>query len=56
MPDMQSATPPAAAMPPMELSSLSLMDDTDVALGFECAYPTLQIERWQSEARAADAG
>lgn len=26
------------------------LDADDVALGFECADPSLQIERWQAEA------
>ena len=28
-----------------------LSDLEDVALGFECAYPELQIERWGHEAQ-----
>jgi len=52
MPDMQSSTPPSAAPAALDLPQF---DDGDIALGFECAYPTLQIERWQLESRGADA-
>ncbi len=53
MPDMQAAPQPSAAFAPaLELTSL---DDAELALGFECANPALQIERWQHESGAADA-
>ena len=48
MPDMQT---PANATPPMVLEVPSL-EDFDIALGCECADPSLQIERWMQEARA----
>jgi hypothetical protein len=40
--------PPAAALAGAPLLRLSI--DEDVALGFECADPALQIERWGQEA------
>jgi hypothetical protein len=56
MPEMQSTTQSAAAMPVMMDSFASGFDDSDYALGCECADPSLQIERWGQEAGAADNG
>lgn len=57
MPDMQPPVPSAAAMPMVLDSAVHpAFDDTDFAIGCECADPTLQIERWLQEARAAGDG
>lgn len=40
--------PPAAAL--VGASGYGRCADEDVALGFECADPALQIERWGQEA------
>jgi len=40
--------PPAAAL--VGANEYGLYGDEDVALGFECADPALQIERWGQEA------
>ena len=53
MPDMQSSTPPTAGIP-VVIEALSRPEDCDFALGCECAYPALQIERWSQEASSAD--
>jgi hypothetical protein len=53
MPDMQSSTSPAAAGMPVVIETLLRPEDCDFALGCECAYPALQIERWSQEERAA---
>lgn len=52
MPDLQPSTP-SAAMP--ALDAAPALDDTDFALGCECADPSLQIERWTDEARGGAA-
>jgi hypothetical protein len=53
MPEIQPSSPAnVSALPPgMELSAPSAFDDSDYALGCECADPSLQIERWMQEAR-----
>lgn len=38
-----------AAMPAVLVAPS--FEDYDIALGCECAYPSLQIERWGQEAR-----
>lgn len=53
MPDMQPSVPSAAAMPVVLDPVHPAFDDTDFAIGCECADPSLQIERWLQEARAA---
>jgi hypothetical protein len=57
MPDLQPSMPStASALPPgLEVSAASSCDDSDYALGCECANPALQIERWMHEASAGDA-
>ena len=49
MPDMQQSMQSANQVP----VALDAPAEDDFALGFECAYPSLQIERWMQEARAA---
>jgi len=49
MPELQPSMPSANQVP----AGLDAPSDDDFALGFECAYPSLQIERWMQEARAA---
>ena len=44
LPSMMKDTRPSAAMLDARLRSVPL--DDDLALGFECADPALQIERW----------
>jgi len=53
MPDMQPSMPPATTVP-MAVDAATSADDFDFALGCECAYPSLQIERWMQEARASN--
>lgn len=43
----------SAATPVMMDLSSSASDDFDYAIGFECAYPSLQIEQWEQAARAS---
>jgi hypothetical protein len=51
-----STTPPTAAHHTASTAAADLSpcrwSDDDVALGCECANPTLQIERWGQEASA----
>ena len=56
MPQMN--TPSAMPVPPFTPEAVVVpAAEPDFELGFECAYPTLQIERWQQEtAQAAAAG
>lgn len=54
MPEMQPTAPSTATMP-IVLEVPSLFEDSDFALGCECADPSLQIERWGQEARSIDA-
>jgi hypothetical protein len=51
MPDLQPSMQPASSVP-VALDAPSASDDFDYALGFECADPALQIERWMQEAGA----
>jgi hypothetical protein len=52
MPEMQPSVPSTvSALPPGLEMSASAFDDSDYALGCECADPSLQIERWMQEAR-----
>jgi len=51
MPEMQPAAA-TANMPVMLDVASTAFDDSDYALGCECADPTLQIERWLQEAGA----
>lgn len=48
MPDLQPSLPSAT---PVVLDTAPAPEDTDFALGCECADPALQIERWMQEAR-----
>ena len=52
MPDLQQSVPPST---PTSMTASAAMpdEDADFALGCECAYPSLQIERWMQEARSA---
>jgi hypothetical protein len=52
MPEMHQPEPAATGLPTAVLAP-SWSDDSDYALGCECAYPTLQIERWGLEAGSA---
>jgi len=53
MPDMQPSAPSTAGA---DAAALPVFEESDFALGCECADPALQIERWAQEARgAADA-
>ena len=45
MPDLQSI-PPSSVPMPVAVPASPWLDDVDFALGCECAYPSLQIERW----------
>jgi hypothetical protein len=47
MPDLQSSANHPA---PIDALSAGLCEPEDFALGFECADPSLQIERWLDEA------
>ena len=50
----QMTTPSAMPVPPFTPEALAApVADPDFELGFECAYPTLQIERWQQETAQA---
>jgi hypothetical protein len=56
MSEMQPSMPSAAAMPAVFDAALSsAFEDSDYALGCECADPALQIERWAQEARQSEA-
>ncbi len=58
MPEMQPSLPTGATViaPGLDASAHSGFDDSDFALGCECADPALQIERWMQEASgSADA-
>jgi hypothetical protein len=51
MPEMQPPVPaPSAAIPVLIEAPPSLREDTDYALGCECADPALQIPCWGQEA------
>ena len=49
MNDLQPSEPMPIA-PPSLVEAAGPNEDADYALGCECAYPTLQIERWSDEA------
>jgi hypothetical protein len=53
MPEMQPSTPTTGAMPVVIESASYGFEDSDYALGCECADPALQIERWGQDASAA---
>ncbi|HZN46939.1 MAG TPA: hypothetical protein VFB71_04905 [Ramlibacter sp.] len=53
MPEMQPSMPTGAAMPAVFEAAPSAFEDSDDALGCECAHPSLQIESWAQEARGA---
>ena len=53
-PSMKADARPSAAMP--EASARRPQADDDLALGFECADPWLQIERWGQEVQAFPLG
>ena len=44
----KQATPQSSTL--IDTTARWLMDQDDLALGCECADPSLQIERWQQEA------
>jgi hypothetical protein len=52
MPEMQPSMPTGATAiaAGLDASAYSTFDDSDFALGCECADPALQIERWMHEA------
>jgi len=52
MPEMQPSLPTSAAAitSGLDASVHSAFDDSDYAIGCECADPALQIERWMQEA------
>jgi hypothetical protein len=56
MQEMQQSTQSAAAAMPAMMDPSSGVDDSDYALGCECAYPSLQIERWGQDASAPEIG
>lgn len=49
MPELHQPEPAAAGIPPAAMVAAAA-DDSDYALGCECADPALQIERWGLEA------
>ena len=51
MPESQPSMPTGAALPAVVEAAPSAFEDTDDALGCECAHPSLQIESWAQEAR-----
>jgi hypothetical protein len=53
MPDMQPFVQPATPVS-MAVDSAVSEEDFDYALGCECAYPFLQIERWQEVRSGAE--
>jgi hypothetical protein len=54
MNDLQPSEPMPIAAPSL-VEAAGPNEDADYALGCECAYPTLQIERWSDEAAAGNA-
>lgn len=52
MQDLQPNMPSNVSLP---VGFEAVTQDEDFALGFECADPSLQIERWMQEARGLDA-
>jgi hypothetical protein len=55
MPDMQPTLPSAAMPSGLDTCLPATTDEFEDALGCECAYPALQIERWAQEARGSEA-
>jgi hypothetical protein len=56
MPQQYPAAPSTAPMSPAAMeaaASAAFAQDNDVPLGWECADPSLQIERWRQEAAGA---
>ena len=53
MPDLPPPVPNTAVLPALVDAALPVFEDSDYALGCECAAPALQIERWAQEARDA---
>jgi hypothetical protein len=51
MPELQPSMPTGAPMPAVFEAAPSSFEDSDYALGCECANPSLQIESWAQEAR-----
>ena len=51
MPESQPSMPTGAALPAVFEAAPSAFEDSDDALGCECAHPSLQIESWAQEAR-----
>jgi hypothetical protein len=54
MQEMQPSMPPATPVSLAANSAMPVDDDFDFALGCECAYPSLQIERWQELGTGAE--
>jgi hypothetical protein len=54
MPEMQPSVPATPAAIPV-LADAPAFDDSDYALGCECADPALQIAYWSQEARSEGA-
>lgn len=52
MPEMQPSVPSAATPQVVIDAAYPAFDDSDYALGCECADPSLQIERWMHEVRS----
>lgn len=53
MPEFNDPAPADSALAPgAALHAAGFADPDDVALGWECANPALQIERWHQEAGA----
>jgi hypothetical protein len=52
---MQQSAASVAAMPLGFEAVPAAFDDSDYALGCECADPALQIERWKQEASGQEA-
>ena len=50
MPEMQQPEPVTPGIPP---AFAAVAEDSDYALGCECANPMLQIERWSLESAPA---
>lgn len=51
-PEMSSAQPSTAMMAVNFAAELPRAVDDDIALGWECANPALQIDAWRPEAAA----
>jgi hypothetical protein len=55
MTSSQPSPAPADLMGPTDAVVQVFRQDEDVALGFECAHPALQFERWGQDEAAAHA-